>query len=63
MLTSEVYSKEDRYVGNIDIPNLFIHTPIDRKPGEDKIIVKIKGIPVNILIQMDPGGNYSNVLF
>ena len=29
-----IYTKEDRYVVNIYITNLFIQAPIDRKPGE-----------------------------
>ena len=33
ILTSVIYSKEDRYVETIYIPNLFIQTLINRKPG------------------------------
>ena len=36
MLTSVMYYKEYRDVETIYIPNLFIQTPIDRKPGEEK---------------------------
>ena len=54
MLTSVIDTTEDRYVANIDIPNLFIHIPIDRKHGENKITLKIKGLLVDMLVHMNP---------
>ena len=48
-------SKEDRYVATIDIPNFFIWIPIDRKPVEGKIIIKINGLLVDMLVHLDPG--------
>ena len=47
-------AKGDMDVVTLDIPNHFIHTPIDRKPGENKITTKTKGVLVDILAQMYP---------
>ena len=54
MLTSMIDAKGDMDVVTLDIPNHFIHTPIDRKPGENKITMKTKGVLVDILAQMYP---------
>ena len=54
MITSVIYAKEDKGVATIYIPNFFIQTPIDRKYGEDKRMTKIKGVMVNMLLQMYP---------
>ena len=50
MLTSVIDAKEDR---RIDIPNFFIQTPIDRKTVEEKIIMNLKGLLVDILVHVD----------
>ena len=54
MLTATIDAEEERDVATIDIPNFFIQTPVERKPGEDKIILKIRGVLVDMLMQMDP---------
>ena len=36
----------------MDIPNFFIKTPIDRKPLEEIITMKIKGVLVHMMVQM-----------
>ena len=36
---------------------------IDRKPGKDKIIIKIMGVMVNILVHMDPEKYGPNVFY
>ena len=46
-------SQRDKDLVTIDIPNLFIQIPIDRKPGEEKIINEIKWVLVNMLIKID----------
>ena len=51
MLASVIDAKEDWNLSTIDKPNILIHTPIDRKPGELKIIMKIKGVLFNMLVQ------------
>ena len=54
MLASVIYTKEDGDIATIYIPNFFIQTPIYRRPGEDKIITKIKGVLVDMLVPVDP---------
>ena len=63
MLTSFIDSKEDRYIANIDIPNLSIKTPIDRKLGEEKITMKINRVLVDMLVHMDPEKCGTNVVY
>ena len=53
ILTSVIDAKEDRDIVTIDIPNYFIQAPIDRKHREDTIIMKIKEVLVDILVQMN----------
>ena len=55
MITSVIDAKEDSYLVTIYIPNLFIQALINRKPGKDKIIIKIKGVLVDMLVQIYPG--------
>ena len=50
MLTAIIDAEEERDVATIDIPNFFIQTPVERKPGEDKIILKIRGVLVDMLM-------------
>ena len=54
MLISVIDAKEYRDIVNIDITNVLIQTPIDKKPGEEKIMIKITVVLVNMLVQMDP---------
>ena len=63
MLTSVIYTKEDRDVATIYIPNFSIQTLIDRKPVEDKITTKIKGVLVDILVLMDLEKYGPNVVY
>ena len=58
MLTSMIEAKEYRAVAAKYIPNSFIQTPINSKPGIDKIMIKIKVLLVNILVPMDPGNMF-----
>ena len=62
MLKLVINNKEDRDIITIDIPNLFIQTPIDRKPGEEIITTKIKGVLVDMLVHMDPGKYGPNIV-
>ena len=50
MLTSVINAKEEINVETIDIPNFFIQKPIYRKPVEEKIIMKIKVVLVDMLL-------------
>ena len=54
ILTSVIDAKEKRDVGTVDIPNAFIQTPIPQEEGKDRIILKIRGKLVDILIDIDP---------
>ena len=39
----------------MDIPNAFIQTPVHVKPGENRIVMRITGVLVDMLVQLDPG--------
>ena len=56
LMTATIEAKEGRDVMTADIPNAFIQSDIDehnKKPGE-RIIMKITGVLVDILVQLDP---------
>ena len=63
ILTSVIYDKEDGEISTIDIPNFFIKTPTDSKPGEYTIITKIKRVLVDMLVQIDPGKYGTSVVY
>ena len=54
MLTSTIDAKEGRDIMTINIPNAFIQTSIDRKEDEDRVIMKITGVLVEMLVKMNP---------
>ena len=55
MLTGVIDAKECRDVMTADIPNAFIQTPLpETKPGEDRVIMKITGVLVDLLVDLDP---------
>ena len=58
-----IYAKEYGDLATIYIPNFFTHTPIDKKPGEDKIIMGINGLLVDIMVQTDPEKYGPNVVY
>ena len=58
-----ISDKENKDLSTIDIPNLFIQILMYRKPGEDKIIMKIRAILVDILVQMYRGKYDANVVY
>ena len=53
-LTYVIDPKEDQDLATIDVPNFFIQIPIDRKTGQDRIIMNILGVLFDMLVQMDP---------
>ena len=54
-LTAVVDAKEGRDVMTADVPNAFIQTPMpDVKPGEPRVIMKITGVLVNLLVKIQP---------
>ena len=54
MLTATIDAHEKRKVAIIDVPNAFVQTKIPQKDGEERIIMKIQGIMVDILVKLDP---------
>ena len=54
MTKSWIYAKSYGDVATIDITNFFIWTHVDRKPVEENIIMKIKELLVDMLVQIDP---------
>ena len=53
VITGVVEAKQQRHVITLDIPNAFVQTPVPQ--GKDKIIMKIRGILVDILMELCPG--------
>ena len=54
LITSVIDAKEQRDVMSADIPNAFIQAEIPNGKGDEKIIMKITGQLVDILVQMAP---------
>ena len=54
ILTAAVDAKEKRFVATADIPNAFIQTGIEPKPGEPRIVLIIRGILVDMLCEIAP---------
>lgn len=52
LITGVVDARQERDVMTIDIPNAFVQTDIP--DGEEKIIMKIRGVPVDILCDIAP---------
>ena len=53
-VTATIDAEEERDVATVDIPNAFIQTPIPQEEGKERIILKIRGPLVDILIAIDP---------
>ena len=55
MLTAVIDAEEGRDVATFDIPNAFIQTHVDERDAQgDRIIMKIKGEMIDMLIEIDP---------
>ena len=39
----------------LDIPNAFVQTEVPQKKGDEKIIMKIRGSLVDMLLEISPG--------
>ena len=63
-LTTVIDAKEKRYVMTADIPNAFIqaHMPPLEK-GEDRVIMKISGVLVDLLLKLAPNVYGSFVVY
>ena len=54
-LTSIIEAKERRDNMTTDVPNAFVQTPMPKpKPGEDRVIMKITGELVDMLVKLAP---------
>jgi hypothetical protein len=55
MITGVIEAKEERDVMTCDIPNAFIQALLPKKdPGEDRVVMKITGVLVNMLVDINP---------
>ena len=54
MLTSLIEAVESRDVATVDIPNAFIQTVVGRDKDGDRIVVKVRGKLVDMLMELDP---------
>jgi hypothetical protein len=55
MITGVIKAKEERDVMTWDIPNVFIQAYLPKKePGEDRVVMKITGVLVNMLVNINP---------
>ena len=55
MLTAVIDAKEERDVMSADVSNAFIQTPMpERKNGEERVVMKITGVLVDLLVQLAP---------
>ena len=53
-LTAAIDAREKRDVMTLDVPNAFVQTPLEYKDGDEKIIMKITGVLVDMLLEVDP---------
>ena len=54
MATVIVDAKEGRDIMSNDIPNAFIQASLPNKPGEARVIMKVTGVLVDILVEVAP---------
>ena len=54
ILTAMIDAREGRDVMSADVPNAFVQTDLDIKEGEERIIMKITGVLVDILVNDNP---------
>ena len=54
MITGVVDAKQNCDVMTLDIPNAFVQTSIPQGDQDEKIIMKIRGILVDILVEISP---------
>ena len=52
--TSVIDAKEGRDIVSADVPNAFIQTPIPTDEGQERIVMKITGALVDLLVEIDP---------
>jgi hypothetical protein len=52
LLSCIIEAEEERYVAVVDIPNAFVQTRVENE--KDMAFIKIRGILVDILVEIDP---------
>eukprot|EP00980_Cylindrotheca_fusiformis_P010264 scaffold2279_cov88-Cylindrotheca_fusiformis.AAC.1 len=63
-LTATIDAHEGRDVMTADVPNAFIQTQMpEQKEGEDRVIMKITGVLVDLLVDLDPHTYKNFVVF
>jgi hypothetical protein len=50
MLTCVIDAQEDRNIAVVDIPNAFVQTVLDEEDADHRVIVRIRGSLVDILV-------------
>ena len=64
MLTITIDAYEGRDVMTADVPNAFFQTDMPEvKPGDERVIMKITGVLVDMLVQVDPQLYGSHVVY
>jgi hypothetical protein len=55
LITGVIEAKEERDVMTCNIPNTFIQAYLPKKePGEDRVVMKITGVLVDMLVDINP---------
>ena len=55
MITGVIEAKEERDIMTCDIPNAFIQAVLPKKkPDEDRVVMKITGVLVDMLVEINP---------
>jgi len=54
MLTCVIDAQEDRDIVVVDIPNAFVQTVVDEDDAKHRVIVRIRGLLVDILVPIAP---------
>ena len=62
MLTCAIDAHQRRDMMTIDVPNSFIQAELKRKPGEERVVMKVRGRIVDWLITLDPAHYESKVV-
>ena len=53
-VTATIDAKQNRDVMTLDIPNAFVQTDVPQKKGDEKIIMKIRGKLLEMLLEISP---------
>ena len=53
-VTATIDAKQNRDVMTLDVPNAFVQTIVPYKEGDEKIIMKIRGHLVDMLLEISP---------